>query len=202
MINKHNYENKKQEKLMEDCLADLGLTENDIFSKEVEIESKLFQAKKFGLCVVTKTEVKEFIKGYLNHLSEAMNLDIKHEIKETDGIFNILLVSNNNAILIGRDGRTLESMQLLLRKAVRNQTDFNVKINLDVSNYKSHRDDNLRYEVKKICNDVDKTTIEAKLDPMNSYNRRLAHTVISQFNELESESFGEEPERYVVIRKK
>ena len=38
------------------------------------------------------------------------------------------------------------------------------------------------------------------MDPMNSYERRAVHNVVGNFKELERESFGEEPNRYVVIR--
>ena len=59
---------------------------------------------------------------------------------------------------------------------------------------------NIEYQTKKICRDVVKTKVEAKMDPMNSYERRAVHNVVGTFKGLESESFGEEPNRYVVIR--
>ena len=44
--------------------------------------------------------------------------------------------------------------------------------------------------------------VEAHLDPMNSYERRIVHTLVSEFNNLETISEGEEPNRYVVIKYK
>ena len=57
-------------------------------------------------------------------------------------------------------------------------------------------------EIKKIAKEVLNSKIEAKLDPMNSYERRIVHTIISNFEKLETESFGQDPMRYVVIRYK
>ena len=37
---------------------------------------------------------------------------------------------------------------------------------------------------------------------MNPYDRRLVHTIIAEYEDLETESFGENPNRYVVIRHK
>jgi predicted RNA-binding protein Jag len=37
---------------------------------------------------------------------------------------------------------------------------------------------------------------------MNSYNRRIVHTIVAEFANLESNSVGEAPERYVIIRYK
>ena len=45
-----------------------------------------------------------------------------------------------------------------------------------------------------------RTKDEVKLDSMNSYKRRIVHSICSEYYNIETESFGEEPERYVVIR--
>ena len=50
------------------------------------------------------------------------------------------MFSDNNAILIGKDGRTLTSLQNLLRQSISNNIKFNIKINLDASNYKAKRE--------------------------------------------------------------
>ena len=110
------------------------------------------------------------------------------------------MVSNNNQILIGKEGRTLNAIQVLVRQTLKNQSGLNLKVNIDASNYKGKKINNIEYQTKKICRDVVKTKVEAKMDPMNSYERRAVHNVVGTFKELESESFGEEPNRYVVIR--
>ena len=111
------------------------------------------------------------------------------------------MISDNNSILIGKEGRTINALQLILRQTL-NKYGLNIKVNLDVSNYKANKVKNIEYEIKKLARNVLDTKVEAKLDPMNSYERRVVHTVISEFEFLETESFGEEPERYVIIRYK
>ena len=71
---------------------------------------------------------------------------------------------------------------------------------VDVSIYKDKKVKRLEREVKRIMREVENTKIEAKLDPMNSYERRLVHTIVSENENLETESFGENPNRYVVIK--
>ena len=73
---------------------------------------------------------------------------------------------------------------------------------LDISNYKAKREKHLIYEVKNLCQDVLKTKMDVKLDPMNSYERRIVHSTVSSFKNLITESEGESPNRYVVIRYK
>ena len=104
--------------------------------------------------------------------------------------------------MIGKDGKTLNAVQLLLRQAVNNNTKFNIKINLDVSDYRLRKQKNLEYEIRQIAKDVLRTKVEAKLDPMTSFDRRIVHSVVGEFEELTSESFGEGLERHVVIKYK
>ena len=98
-----------------------------------------------------------------------------------EDILNVVLVSNNNSILIGKNGKNMTSLQYLLRQAINNDTFLNIKVNIDVANYKAKKINNLEYQVKKIAKEVLNTKIEAKLDPMNSYERRVVHNVVNNF---------------------
>ena len=202
MIKKVNLTGKSKEELIKQYLEKNNLTENDIYLIEQEVEGKLFSSKKYSIDVITKESVIEFIKEYFQKISELMNLTINIEIRQTDDIYNILLVSDNNAILIGKEGRTLEALQTLLRQTINNKINLHLKINIDASNYKAKKNKNLEYEVKKIAREVLKSKVDAKLDPMTSFERRIVHNVINDFKNLYTESEGETPNRYVVIKYK
>ena len=131
-----------------------------------------------------------------------MNIVIDTEILSTDDIFNVTLVSNNNSILIGREGKILNSLQNLVRQIVRNKTGMNLKINLDVSNYKMKKMKNIEKIVREVAEEVKSSKVTASLDPMNSYERRFVHTIISEYPELETESIGEGLERHITIKYK
>ena len=78
----------------------------------------------------------------------------------------------------------------------------NIKVIVDASDYRNNKQRNFEREIKKIAKEVLKTRVEAKLDPMNSYNRRIVHSLLADYENIETESFGETPNRYVVIRYK
>ena len=59
----------------------------------------------------------------------------------------------------------------------------------------------LEYNVKKIAREVRKTGVDAKLDPMNSYERRIVHNAVNEIKGVSTISEGVEPNRYVVIKK-
>ena len=88
----------------------------------------------------------------------------------------------------------------MLRKAISCLTGFNINVNLDVSNYKQKIEKRFENEIKKVINEVLKTKIETKLDPMNSYKRRIVHSIASNYYNIETMSVGEEPNRYTIIK--
>lgn len=202
MLELSKYEGKSKEEALAKCLEALHCKENDLYLKYSESEAKLFKAKKYYVEALKKEDVYSYLKEYISKLAEGMRFEIHSEIKEVDGIYNVLLVSENNPILIGKEGRTMHAIQVLLRNSLEALSGFSIKVVVDVAGYKAKKQRNLEYEVKKIAKDVLRSKIEVKLDPMNSYDRRIVHSVVSTFENLETESFGESPNRYVVIRYK
>ena len=196
MINVYKYEAANEDDCYEKCIEEL-----DVYRSEIIIESEELEDS-YKMTVVKKEDIINFIKEYVKTIGSKMNLDIKLEVRESDDIFFVTMVSNNNPILIGKDGRTINSLQLLMRQSLQNQTGMAIKVNLDASNYKAKKVKKFEFEIKNIVREVQKTKTDAKLDPMNSYQRRLVHSIVSEFPKLESESFGVDPERYTVIKYK
>lgn len=194
MIQIYKFESDTEENCRLKCLDELDVYNNEILTKEYEEDNK------YNMEVVKKVDVKKFIKEYLSSITTDMGVNTKIEINEEDDVFSVKMFSDNNSILIGKDGRTLTSLQNLIRQTLSNQIKFNIKVNLDASNYKAKKEKFFEKDIKTIINDVMKTKDEVKLDPMNSYKRRIVHSIASEYYNIETESFGEEPERYVVIR--
>ena len=199
MITSYKYEGKNNEELLIDALTELKVTKDDVYFKQTTEEGKLFKAKKYIIEIIKKEDVINYIKKYINEFANKFGVKINSEVRESDGIINVMLVTENNALLIGKDGKNIEAIQILLRQAVCNQTNQNIKVLVDISGYKNKKNKNLEFEIKKICKEVLNTKVEVKLDPMNSYQRRIVHTVVSEFPNLKSESIGEAPNRYTVI---
>lgn len=194
MINVYNFEGINEEECRMKCLDDLDVYNNEIITRESSSNDK------YNLEVVKKEDIKNFIYDYINSLGSKMNLKLNTHIYEEDNIFLVRINSEKNGILIGKDGKTLNSIQFLLRKTISNLTGFNISVNLDVSNYKKKIEKNFEQDIKKIINEVLQTKIETKLDPMNSYRRRIVHAIASNYYNIETTSVGEEPNRYTIIK--
>lgn len=194
MIEVFNFEGKTEEECRTNCFDSLDVYDNEIITKEYE-ENDLFK-----MDVIKISDVTLFIENYLNDLFNKMNVEAEYSVLEEDKIFTVQIDTKDNAIVIGKDGKNLSSLQFILRQTLRNLTDFNVKVNIDVSNYKKRKQKLFEQDIKNIINDVLETKTDTKLDPMNSFNRRIVHNVASNYYNIETESIGEEPERYVTIK--
>ena len=194
MINIYNFEGNSQEDCRIKCLDNLDVYDNEIIVKEYE-ENDIYKME-----VLKISEIKEYLLDYLNNLFKKMNIETNISIVEEEKIFTVKIQSNDNAIIIGKEGKNLSAIKVLLRQVVRNLRNFNLKINLDVSNYKLRKQQLFEQDVKKIINEVLSTKLSTKLDPMNSYQRRIVHNVANNYYNIETESIGEEPNRYVTIK--
>ena len=196
-------ESKNKEEALAAILAELNVNSNEVYFAISE-NAGSFGKVKYLVSVVTKYDVKDFIRDYLNKFLEYLdikNVDIK--FKDNGGDLNVYVSSLDEEearLLIGKKGKFLKSLQHLLRKSLRNKLGFGIKVNLDIAGYRKHKEEILKREVRKIAKEVQKTKIDAKLDSMNSYDRRIVHMVVSEFDNVITQSEGEEPNRYVVIK--
>lgn len=200
MLNKYTYEDKTIEKALEKCLNDLNVNKDDIYYKEEIQKGSLLKASKAIIEVIKKDDIKILINNFIKEIGKYINLTIKTDIYFTDENIKVILNSENNAVLIGKNGKMLNSIQTLLKKYIENETSMNLKVYIDIENYKQKKIENLEKNVRKIINEVLLTKIDAKLDEMNSYERRIVHNIVSEYDFIISESFGETPHRYVVIK--
>ena len=193
-------EAKTKEEALENILKKTNLTQDDFFLKSEFVEGKLFKSSKYIVSALKKEDVKNFITEYIENLSKLLNLDITSEILNNNESFNITLVSDNNAILLGKEGKNLNAIQTILRQALKTEAGINLKISVDVGNYKLKKMKNIEIEVRKIAEEMEKSHLDVSLDPMNSYERRLVHNIINEYSNLTTESFGEGKDRHVVIK--
>ena len=200
-MKKYTYDGKTEEEALELGLDELGLTKDDVlYSKKEEQKGGLFKAKKIEVEIVKKSDINEFIKEYLIKLTTDMGFEVNAESKESDGILNITLFSDKNNLLIGRDGKNMHALTTIMKQILFNELGVYYKFNLDIGEYKLKKQKNLERLAYKLAKEVGKTKVDVKMDPMNSYERRIVHNALNDNRYVYTESFGEEPNRYVVIK--
>jgi len=144
-------------------------------------------------------EVKKIIEEVLGHLGVPGKVDFEESI--TKGlIFNIS--SPESYMLIGRQGATLHSLQVLVQNiAVKKLASENpFWFTLDVDDYKRKREWYLKETAKAAVDHLKKTDKPVRLEAMPAFERRFVHAYLQEhFPEVESESQGEDPHRKIVI---
>lgn len=175
-------------------------TENVIYNIEEVVEGKIFKSKMIKVTAESYEDLLEESTLYLKELLEKMGIEVNFETRITSEEIEITMYSNNNSILIGKEGRTLKSLELLLKTKLKNQWKEIPRINLDVLNYKEKRIESLERLAVKIAKEVRNTKIDATLDNMNSYERRIIHNKLANFKGVTTVSEGEEPNRHVIIK--
>ncbi len=194
MINVYNFEDKTEENCRMKCLEELDVYDDEIITRDY-VEDDAYHME-----VIKVDEIKSYVKEFLTTLLAKMNIKSTVIVDADDKIFTVKIKSNDNRVLIGKDGKNLSAIQFIVRQVVRNMTKFNIKINLDISNYREKKERFFESDIKKIINEVLSSKTDTKLDPMNSYQRRLVHNVANNYYNIETESIGEEPNRCVTIK--
>jgi len=194
------FEGKNLEELIDNTLTELNLTKEDVIIKSEEIKGSLLKKTTYKIKVYELTSIQNYVKDYLKHLTDLMGLDVTFESKIRNEQICIKMYSDNNSILIGKDGKTLSALLTIVKQMLSNKYSLHPYIILDVENYKEKQEKKLERLAKSIARDVMKTKVDVKLDNMNSYERRIIHNALSNNDKVITASEGEEPNRHVVIK--
>ena len=200
-MKKYIYEAKNYAEAKRKALTELELDEKNVIINIIEEKQGLLK-KSTKIEVITINDVLSYLKNKINEILKIMNIESNLEVRRNDENIEINIFSNHNSILIGKEGKTLDSLQSIMRQVLQKETASDLKLILDVENYKGHRITKIERTARKIAREVATTKVEANLDPMNSYERRIVHNTLSKNKYVYTESIGEEPNRYVAIKLK
>ena len=140
------------------------------------------------------------IRGFFKEFIVNAKLDIKiiNVKKENNGKYLVILDGKDMRFLIGEKGSALNNLEYLISTTKKFK---NLKISIDSNNYKEKREKSLRDLARKKGKGVLATGNAVKLNPMAARERKIIHEEVSFMKGLQTESVGEEPKRYLVIKK-
>ena len=200
-MEKYRFVGKTYEEAVNKAKIELQELEENLVINVID-EKKTLLSKKCEIEVIEKREIKNFIKEKLITILREMGYQVEVEIQIKRDIPTYRIYSNNDSLLIGKNGKNLEALQIVLKQIVNTETGINYRFFLDVSDYKKKNEQHLDALAKRLAREVATTKIEVKMDSMNSYERRIVHNVLTNNKKVYTESIGEEPNRCVVIKPK
>lgn len=175
-------------------------TEKIIYKSKERESGKIFKTKIYEVTAIRETDLITEIKDYLKEVVEGLGLQVNFETSKENDTYCITMYSNNNSALIGKNGKTLSALETLVKNKVNIEWGFYPKVVLDVENYKEKRIAALERIAVKIAKEVRETKVDAALENMNSYERRIIHNKLANFKGVSTESVGTEPERHIIIK--
>ncbi len=151
-----------------------------------------------------KDSVEDRVKGFLNDVLAAMNIEANVNIAydKAERNMDIELAGDDMGILIGKRGATLDSLQYLASLVANKGTEEYIRVKVDTENYRERRKETLENLAKNMAFKVKRTRRSVSLEPMNPYERRVIHSALQNDKFVTTHSEGEEPYRHVVVTMK
>ena len=195
-----NYQAKTLEEILEQAAEDYGCdTSSLLYNVLEEKDGILGIGKSITAEVFTMDDVKEFLFDYMGDFFTGIDLDLECAIEEKDNAFIVNLNADNNAVLIGKMGKTLSAFNTVIKAAVNAKFKKKIDILIDVNHYKSDRYYKLRGMAKRIGKQVQRDHVKVALDPMPNDERKVIHKALNEWHNIKTESEGEGSNRHVCI---
>ncbi len=146
----------------------------------------------------SKIAIEDFLNKFLMEISD----QITYNVEINENIIHVTIDGENSTKLIGYRGESLNSLQVILSTIANKGKESNIKVILDIGNYKETRKKTLEELAEKVGRNVMKTGKSITLEPMTAYERKIIHTKLQDSEFVKTYSIGEDDKRRVVIAKK
>lgn len=148
-------------------------------------------------------KVNKIIEEETDALLKKIGVNASVEVKEgEEESFNVHLDGEDNALLIGKHGNTLNSLELVLSLIVAEKTGNFSRIIIEVGGYREEREDYLKDLAQRLADEVVATGVEKTIRGLKPWERRVVHMYLSEGGDVVTESEGEARDRVLVIKKK
>jgi spoIIIJ-associated protein len=191
------------EEAVQNALKKLGVTREQVEVNVLEEGSRglfgLIGGKQASVSVTLKVTPEQLIKDFLDEVIEAMGLETEYTVFLDDGYWYVDFTGKDVRFIIGRRGKTLNSLQMLTNMAVNRKLEERARIIIDAEGYRSRREQSLRRLAQKTAERVRRTKASVMLEPMTPQERRIIHLELQNNEWVSTTSRGDDPYRKVVI---
>lgn len=186
------YSAKNLDELLNNAAQEKGVSTEDLTYYIIE-EKQGFLG--FGTEVIAEVYaqqdvldfLKEYVEKFLHHYDSEATVTVTKERE----LIRISIDASNNAILIGKNGQTLQAINTVVKGAVNSKFKHRFQLVVDINDYKKERYEKVRQMAKRIAKNVEKTKIAAVLDPMPNDERKVVHQALSKMRNIKTESEGD-----------
>ena len=198
---------KTIDEAVESALLELGANKDDV-TIEVINEGKRgilgIGAENAVVRVIMQISKNDIAESYVKNIMDKLgiNAEVKSEYDDETVSIEVIGESEEVGRIIGRRGDTLDALQYLTSLVVNKGEKNYIRVNLDTEKYREKREETLRKLAKRMASTVMKTRKSVTLEPMNPNERRIIHSTLQEYRNVNTYSTGEEPNRCIVITTK
>ena len=185
------------------ALAQLNITKDradvDIIDEGKKGFFGIFGSRPAVVKVTVIFDPIEEAKKFLTQVSEQMGAPAEIEIKRDGKQVTFVMTGEKIALLIGKRGQTLNSLQYLTQLVINRFSNQYLTVILDAEDYRNRRSETLIQLAHRLAGKAIKTGKDVALEPMPSYERKVIHSALSENRRVKTLSDGNEPHRFIVI---
>lgn len=148
-------------------------------------------------------DTKELIKKKMNKIFQYIGIKPELSVEEVEeNNFNVTVSGDDLNFLIGFRGQSLDGLQSILRLMIYRETQIQPLITLDINDYKNRKTEKIQEMAKTFIDKVRFFQKDVEMPRMSPWERRQIHVLVSEYDDIESESTGEGENRRVVLKPK
>jgi len=148
-------------------------------------------------------KIDEILKTNLEKIFKFIGINPEFEIEEKEeNTYSVNISGDDLNFLIGFRGQSLEGLQNILKLIVFRKTQVQPILSVDINGYRDRKSEKLQDMARGFIDKVRFFQKEVELPRMNPWERREIHVLVSEYDDIYSESTGEGENRRVVLKPK
>ena len=142
------------------------------------------------------------VRELLDRICRALGVPVTVSISESESGIVATLGGSELGLLIGKRGQTLDAIQYLANAVLMKDAELGTRpdVVIDAAGYRARRQNALERLAERAARDAVRTGAPVELEPMSSVERKIVHVYLKELGGVETESDGNEPNRFVVVR--
>ena len=146
--------------------------------------------------------MEEKVQKIVEELLEKIGVTATVDVEALEDSYQVRLDGEENALLIGKHGNTLTSIELIATLILAKEIGEFKRITIEIGDYRREREDYLKDLAGRLKDDVISSGYEKTVRGLKPWERRLIHMHLSEDDEVITESTGDDRDRVLVIKKK
>ena len=143
----------------------------------------------------------ELLRDVVDRVAAELGARAKVAVIEDDDTLRVTASAPDVGMIIGREGRTIDALQHVVSSiAYRRQGPGGKSVEVDAGGYRERRRSRLEATAREAADRAARDGAAVRLEPMSAPDRRIVHLALQETAGVETESEGDDPERYVVVR--